>query len=231
MTTKLSIVIPIYNDYESLVTLAEWLTNCHYKNMEFVIFNNGSTDRKVQEFLDVHSIHYRSLSNNQNLGFGGGIQYAINELESEWVGWMPGNLKVRPQDLLSILCDFNPSSGTFIKAKRINRGNIPQIKTWIAGLIQSCILRTNMFDTGGTPTFCEKSFISHLVDPPKDFVFESYTLFVARKRNLKVVRPKIPYGVRVFGNSHWQRGIRSEVQLMLKIINSSRKWRKHLELN
>ena len=96
----------------------------------------------------------------------------------------------------------------------------------LAGLIQSAILKSNMFDSGGTPTVCHKEFILGLEDPPNDYVFESFILYSAKEVGMKIVRPKVTYGHRKFGQSHWQRGIHSEIVLMRKIWNSSRLWRK-----
>jgi hypothetical protein len=82
-----------------------------------------------------------------------------------------------------------------------------------------------MNDSGGTPTICCKDFISQLDNWPKDYVFESYVLFMAKERKLEIVRPPIHYGSRKFGNSHWQSGLKAEIKLMLSIIQQSRFWK------
>ena len=57
------------------------------------------------------------------------------------------------------------------------------------------------------------------------YVFESFVLFIARQRRMQVLRPKIHYGVRLFGSSHWQNGLRAEWTLMQLIMREARHWR------
>jgi glycosyltransferase involved in cell wall biosynthesis len=219
-----TIVIPIYNDFESLVVLSDWIKESAKFRTEFLIVDNGSTDRRIHAFLEEQEITY--TTSLTNLGFGGAIIFAAERVSSDWIAWMPGNLKVDPRTLVSFLEEFHFSPNTFVKAKRINRGRIANVKTYLAGAIQSTILLRNMLDTGGTPTLCERSFLLSLKDPPKDIVFESFMLYAARHRRKNIVRPKFPYGQRVFGQSHWQKGFKSEITLMVKIVNNCLRWRK-----
>jgi hypothetical protein len=219
-----TIIIPIYNDFESLVVLSEWIRESSRFDKEFLIVNNGSTDKRIHALLEEQEIPY--MSSSINLGFGGAILFAADKVATDWIAWMPGNLKVDPRDLLNFLGNFHFNRNTFVKAKRVNRGRTANIKTYIAGVIQSVILLRNMLDTGGTPTLCQRSFLLSLSDPPKDVVFESFMLYAARHRGLKIVRPKFSYGQRVFGQSHWQRGFKSELTLMIKIIDNCMDWRR-----
>jgi hypothetical protein len=84
-----------------------------------------------------------------------------------------------------------------------------------------------MQDSGGTPTICPKRFIESLKSPPTDYLFESYILHQAQLRKISIQRPAINYGQRKYGQSHWQRGIRSEVKLLILIWQNSKLWRKN----
>jgi hypothetical protein len=85
--------------------------------------------------------------------------------------------------------------------------------------LQSLLSGYNLIDTGGTPTYCHSKFIKDIIDAPTDVTFETFALLIAKKKKLKINRPNIPYGERVFGNSHWQIGLISEVKLMLRLLN------------
>jgi glycosyltransferase involved in cell wall biosynthesis len=220
---KCDVLIPIYNDFDSLVSLSKLISESNHPNFRFIIVNNGSTDDRIHDFLIHENLEFITVK--ENLGFGGAILFGAQNVTTNWVAWMPGNLKVRPNDVLNFLSDFDFKPNVFVKAKRINRKRVDYLKTLIAGLIQSIILRTNMLDTGGTPTVCERSFLISLKNPPKDFVFESFTLFVARRQKMKIIRPGVPYGQRLYGVSHWQRGLKSEINLMRKIIRSCFLWK------
>ena len=221
---KITIVIPIFNEAKSLEVLLRELGKINNEEIQFLLVNNGSTDMRVSEMLRQGISKLNFVESMDNLGFGGGIIFGISRTETKYVGWMPGNLKVDPKDVVKLLEIFTLDEKTIIKGFRTGRGLKEYFKTFFAGAIQSLILRSNMFDSGGTPTICTKKFISELEAPPTDYVFESYVLYHARKSKLKVVRPHIAYGKRLFGESHWQRGIKSEIKLLKLIYISSWGW-------
>jgi glycosyltransferase involved in cell wall biosynthesis len=194
-------------------------------NFDFLIVDNGSSDENIFDRIKKGGPNWSGIRTHQNLGFGGGILFGINTSTSPWVGWMPGNLKIDPRDLPSFVAQIRFHPQTFIKASRVGRKPSARLKTLIAGIIQSLLLRKNMLDTGGTPSICEKEFISNLGNPPQDYVFESFVYYAAKNGGLVIQRPKIHYGERLFGNSHWQSGLGAEISLMRKIVLGSKSWR------
>lgn len=221
---KTTIVIPVFNEVESLPKLLELLGEITSEETKFLLVDNGSSDPTVREMLMEKSDKWQSVRTETNLGFGGGILFGVESSKTEYVGWMPGNLKIDPREVVQILDSNLIAEVDFLKARRVSRGLIPRIKTFLAGILQSLLLRTRLFDTGGTPTVCKRSFFSNLKNIPTDYVFESFIYFQARKKGLQIKRPEIHYGERSFGQSHWQRGIRSEILLLMRILKSSRSW-------
>ena len=220
-----TMVVPTYNDFKSLSTLLNLIEEQKSSRISYLIVNNGSTDSGIEELLNASSKYWKCKKVESNLGFGGGILEGIKTAETDWVGWMPGNLKIKPADVEKLVASLTFKPGTFTKCHRLRKSKSAKIKTLIAGLIQSVLTKSNLFDTGGTPTICERNFILGLANLPTDFVFESRTLFEARNKNLFIERPWIPYGERVYGSSHWQKGLRSELALMRKIWVSARTWK------
>ncbi len=214
----------MFNEVKSLPKLLEILREVSSEETKFLLVDNGSSDPSVKDLLMENSDKWKSVRTETNLGFGGGILFGIASSETEYVGWMPGNLKIDPREVVQILELNLTAEVEFLKARRVSRRWVPRTKTFIAGMAQSLLLRTRLFDTGGTPTVCKRSFFSDLKDIPTDYVFESYIYFQARKKRLQIKRPEIHYGERSFGQSHWQRGLRSEIQLLRKILKSSRRW-------
>jgi hypothetical protein len=94
------------------------------------------------------------------------------------------------------------------------------------GVIQSIYSLKNMMDTGGTPTICEKRILLEMPNPPKSVVFESFILFWANSYKLNILRPKVPYGERQYGQSHWQKGFMSELTLARNIISGIKVWKR-----
>jgi len=223
---KTTIVIPIYNEAKSLPVLLSQINGVKSETTQFLIVDNGSTDKSVRELLESESELWKSIRTDENLGFGGGILFGVLTSTTEFVGWMPGNLKIHPGEVIELLDRHPLFRNEVLKAARIGRSHLARAKTFIAGLIQSAILRERMFDSGGTPTVCQKTFVENLPNPPADYLFESFVLFQARKNKINVKRPPISYGKRTFGQSHWQRGFRSEIKLMRQIWRESKNWAK-----
>ncbi len=222
---EIEIIIPIFNDFESLEVLLSRISEVESSNIKFLIVDNGSTDPRVMQLLKNLSDKYRSISLANNAGFGGGILSGIRNSNSEWVGWMPGNLKIDPRDIPIFVKDFSYAPTSLLKATRIGRSTTANFKTFLAGFIQSILLKKKMLDTGGTPTICHRDFILSLQNPPTSYVFESFILYMARKKRITVIRPKIHYGQRLFGTSHWQNGLNAEFKLMREILVSSKHWK------
>ena len=225
MSSFLTIVIPVFNDFESLQVLLERIEKIEDTKFNFLIVDNGSTDPNLIDRITEGGHNWSAVRTPQNLGFGGGILFGIHECKTPWVGWMPGNLKIDPSDLVNFLIKVSFQPNLFIKALRVGRKPSARLKSYVSGLVQSLLLREKMMDTGGTPTICEKRFVTALNNPPMDYVFESYVYFAAIRAELYIQRPKIHYGARLFGNSHWQNGLRAEVSLMRKIVSDARSWR------
>jgi hypothetical protein len=223
------ICVPVYDDWDNAGPLVEDFVSCNYKGVTLMIIDNGSNQKnealakKIQEIENVSIVRIET-----NQGFGGAIQEATKVTKADWLAWMPGNMKVltsEMSDFLSFLSSC-PSS-TFVKAKRIERPILDQVKTMIASVAQTIVAGKIMVDTGGTPCAVHRSnaLWREISLAPTDYRFDSYMLFAARQLGLKVERPKVPYHERLVGTSHWQSGFSAEVHLMQSLLKSIIRWR------
>jgi len=219
-------VIPTYNDAKSLQLLIEMIDQTSNEKLRFLLVDNGSTDLEVPKLLQKSGHNWTSLRCSENLGFGGGILHGIHHTDTEFVGWMPGNLKIDPRDLPRFIEKIDFNKNTLVKARRVGRKTGANIKTNILGAVQSLLLRVRMFDSGGTPTIINRNFVKILESGPRDYVFESYVLFAATTMGMEIIRPPINYGSRLYGSSHWQKGLRSEIILFTKVLRESKTWKK-----
>ncbi len=86
----LSIVIPCYNEEEGLPKLINEISN--FKNshpdVEFIIVNNGSTD-KTKEILNKESVRklFKVVNVQINKGYGYGVKSGLNNASCKYVGW------------------------------------------------------------------------------------------------------------------------------------------------
>ncbi len=231
---RFEVIVPFYNDFENFKKFDEIINAIDTKNVNFLYLDNGSNQNQIEEYLrDKKYDNRRYLKSDKNLGYGGGVIYAQKYSNGNYVAWMPGNLKIHPKDSIDF---FNNIEGkvdkeVLIKAKRINRQTTDYIKTRIFGILSTIYFMTNLNDAGGTPSVVEKSFFKDSDQFPKDFSFDVFVYYFYRINNLKVIRPKIRYTRRYSGQSHWQKGLNSEIKLTLSIFNKKKEWKEIINSN
>ncbi len=218
------IIVPIFNEFENLKDFIYILIKNNQDISKFFFVDNGSTDKKIKELLSNYNLHH--ISSEENLGFGGGIKLGINNVEADYICWMPCNLKVNPNSVLDFIQGINkPNKNTLYKAIRSERPFIDVIKTCIFSFAQSVLLKSFIYDSGGTPTLVHKSFFCKFENFPNDYNFETYVLVKAKKDKLDIKREKVKYGRRKFGKSHWQRGLLSEIIFIKNMHYSNKNWK------
>ena len=224
--------IPIYDDYENLSLILDEINKLGIDYIDFYVLDNGSQKPRLEEYKSKYgNLNINFLAIPKNLGFGGGIKYLIDKIPNEYIGWMPGNYKVRPIELVKIN-DFFENSPTqvFFKAHRVARSKTAALKTLIGNGIISAIFLRNIQDSGGTPTIIHRNYRAILFSGPDDFSFEAYCLYVASAKKWKICRLDINYLERAHGKSHWQKGMKSEIKLTMRIVSQRKAWKKIVSL-
>jgi hypothetical protein len=223
---KIGIGILLYKEKDNAKKLLEDILFHDINNIDFYFFDNGSSDTLFSDWLkSVQRKNIKILSTENNLGFGGGAKHLLNQIPNEIRGYMPGNFKVKPGSLVDLAKGVEQTSGFQVfKAARSGRSKGETLKTSMTGILTSFYFGKNMTDSGGTPTLVKAELVELFKDGPDDYSFEAFLLFVCRKRKIKVSRYPIPYGTRLYGKSHWQSGIKAELNLLLLILSQKPRW-------
>ena len=72
---SLTIVVPVYNDTESLARLKDEITITDTQDFQWMIVDNGSTDERLIDFLSDPYNPWETVRCEENLGFGGGYPF------------------------------------------------------------------------------------------------------------------------------------------------------------
>jgi hypothetical protein len=224
---ELTVIIPYFNDFESALEMFNFLSTHQYEPLvSFLILDNGSEESKLKDLVSEANLRNVSfLRTESNLGFGGGIMFGIANVSTSHVAWMPGNLKVKPSDAINLWHEWldNPEFDA-VKAKRRRSSRLEALKTLAAGSLASVVYRKNLLDSGGTPTLAETGFMSGLLaTAPKDYDFELFIMFAMRVSKFKIMRPKVVYGSRKYGHSHWQTSLSAELRLLWKLLSQQKR--------
>lgn len=226
-TKIIEVIVPFFNDFDNFVRFNEILDEVAIKEISFLFLDNGSDNNDIEDFFNSKNYLNRKLIvSKKNLGYGGGVIYSTKFTNTDFVAWMPGNLKINPKDAINFFKKEigNLSKDVLIKAKRTERKPLDYIKTNLFGILSSIYFTTNLTDAGGTPIILHKSFFHSTENYPVDFSFDIFVYYYFRKKHLRIRRPSIRYTQRHAGKSHWQNGIISEVKLTLKIFGYKSQW-------
>lgn len=222
--------MPFYNDLENFKVFVNELTKLNLTEPYFLLLDNGSDKSIVEEdvsFSSRQNTSWELLRSEENLAFGGGVLYAACHVEEDFICWMPGNMKVKPGEVLDLITkEVLIKNNVLVKAKRIKRPLSDSLKTKVFGLVASIYFKKYMYDIGGTPNIINKKTLLQISNPPTDFSFDAFIYYFAKLNNLYIKRPKISYTKRLHGKSHWQKGIVSELQLTKNILTSKKEWKK-----
>lgn len=225
---KLSIVIPCYNEADNIPLLLESYSKVIVRNdIEVVLVNNGSTDHTEKILTEITPQYSRFLSVVTvpiNKGYGYGILSGLKIAKGEFIGWTHGDMQTPPQDVLkalTIIEENNNATNLYIKGKRVDRPLFDQFFTFGMGVFETLYLGTPLFEINAQPNIFHRSFFANWKNPPEDFSLDLYSLYIAKKHNLKIIRFTVPFLKRVHGESKWNTGLLAKWKFIKRTLQFS----------
>jgi glycosyltransferase involved in cell wall biosynthesis len=217
MTSKrIGIVIPCFNEAGNLANL---INECEFvasaADYEFVLVNNGSSDNSIEILKKIHTLNIKTVTLEENAGYGGGILAGLKVLETEFVGWIHADLQT---DLRKSLLSLDDQNFHFFKGIRYGRSLSERFLSAGMGILCSILFKTSLFEINAQPTIMERTLFESWTNPPTDFSLDLYALVFAKKRNLKITRAKFDFSKRTSGHSTWNFGLRSRYKMVSRTI-------------
>jgi glycosyltransferase involved in cell wall biosynthesis len=124
---KLSVILPIYNERNTLATLLERVRAVPIEK-EVLIVDDASTDG-TREILqaEVEGVYpdVRVFYHQNNLGKGAAIRTAIPHITGEFCIIQDGDLEYNPEDYLPILDAFRKHDADIVYGSRFRQGRPP----------------------------------------------------------------------------------------------------------
>lgn len=224
----LSVIIPCYNEEKNVPLIVNRFNEILPKNIEveLILVNNGSTDNSnkiiieyVQKFKYIQLVYVK-----KNIGYGNGIYVGLKKAKGDYLCWTHADMQTDIQDTIKaynlIKIQKNPKK-TFVKGTRKNRIFFDNFFTIGMTIFETIILRKFLYDINAQPNLFHKSFIKIIKNPPKDFSFDLYFYYLAKKMNFKIKRFPVSFKKRIHGESHWNSNIKEKIKFIKRTIQFS----------
>lgn len=230
----LSIVVPCYNEEKNIPIIASaFATEIKNKKIELILVNNGSTDgsEKVLKGLEKKYSFLKIVKVERNIGYGFGILSGLRNANGEFLAWTHADLQTPPSDVLKgyevIKMQKSPKH-TFVKGTRRKRKVLDGFLSFGMSVFCTLVLGKWLHDINAQPSVFHKSFLKKMHNPPNDFSFDLYSLYLAKKNRFLVIRFKVDFLERIHGHSSWNRGIEAKLKIIKRTIDFTLKLRRSL---
>ncbi|WP_322923924.1 glycosyltransferase family 2 protein [Paenibacillus campi] len=233
--TKLSVVVPCYNEAKNIPLILEKFDGVIKRNdVEVILVNNGSTDdsQQIMEQLVPQYAFARIVNVDVNQGYGYGILSGLRAAHGQYIGWTHADMQTDPYDAIKALDIIeqkgNPQS-IYVKGDRKNRPLFDQLFTTGMSIFESMYLQEKLHDINAQPNIFHRTFFASWKNPPFDFSLDLYALYQARKQKLDIVRFDVIFPERVHGESSWNNGLKAKYKFIKRTLDFSKKLKGELK--
>jgi len=166
-----SLVIPVYNEQENIITLLTEIVNTlpfDKFNYEIVIVNDASTDNSLKEieiFSKKFTSNFKILNNKKNLGQSKSLHKGISLSQYDTIVSIDGDGQNNPTDIPKLLNIYKSMPDVYLLGGlRLKRKDslVKRISSKIANKIRSYILKDDCIDTGCSLKVFDKSIFLNL---------------------------------------------------------------------
>lgn len=215
----MTIILPVFRPSIDTEQFLRDLSLRADNNFTLLVIDNGNTPpiSKTLNPVTAGQIGTQIHRVNHNLGWGGAVVLGAEISKTRLVCWAPTNGKLAAEDVVTFITRALASRKKLVKASRVGRHPVFRAKALIAGLAHTLVLRKPMWDSGGTPTLAEKSFLLGLRGFPHGVAFDAFVLFCATSSKLPIERIQVKYTDRPKSRSSWRTGMIAELRLLVEI--------------
>jgi len=232
---KLSIIVPCYNEEKNIpLILEKFQSVINRDDVEVLLVNNGSTDNS-QTIFDKLVPKYsfaRVIKVEVNQGYGFGITSGLNEAQGEFIGYTHADMQTDPADVLKaleIIEKQEDPKNCYVKGDRKGRPLFDQFFTIGMSAFESIYLGKKLWDINAQPNIFHRSFFESIKKScPKDFSLDLYLLYMAKKKELDLIRFNVIFPERIHGSSSWNDGFASKWKFIKRTLDFSVKLKKEL---
>jgi len=232
--TRLSVVVPCYNEAKSIPLLLEKFAHVLTDKDELILVDNGSKDDTgdvLAKLLPEYPF-VKVITVEDNIGYGYGIVSGLKAAKGVFLSWTHADMQTDPTDVITaydIIKEKEDAHNYFIKGARRKRPLFDAFFTAGMGVFTSIMLGKWMTDINAQPNLFHSSFMQKLKKPPNDFSLDLYAYYMAKRNGLKIVKFPVDFSKRAHGSSHWNTGIASKWKFIKRTADFTFRLKKDLK--
>lgn len=227
---KVSIIIPCYNEEKNIVEIVKKFRHLFEKyDIELILVDNGSKDgtRREIESIREKEANIKLVVVEENQGYGYGILSGLQAASGEILGWMHADLQSDPNVFCNMIEQAKNENIDFLyKGKRSNRPILDTFFTIGMSIFETIFLRKLLWDINAQPTLLSRGFYKEWKNAPYDFSLDLYVYYLAKVKQIKILRFKSVQYERLNGVSTWNTGMSARIKLIKRVFSYSKKMKK-----
>ena len=232
----LSVIVPCYNEKENIPLIVKRFKEVLPKTLgtELILVDNGSTDGSgaVMRRLAGQNSFLRISKIKNNIGYGYGVWCGLKRAAGKYICWTHADLQTDLKDVViayyKIKEQQNPQR-CFVKGKRKERAFFDLIFTFGMSIFVSIVLRKTFHDINAQPNIFHRDFLRFAKNPPRDFSFDLYFYYLAKKCGYKIVKFPVLFRKRVHGKSSWNTDLHGKWKFITRTVNFTFKLKKYIK--
>jgi glycosyltransferase involved in cell wall biosynthesis len=220
MVTRLSVVVPIYNERPTLRHALKRVLAV-LLNLELLCVDDGSTDgsREILEEMKKEYPQIRMLLQPHNTGKGAALRRGIQEATGDFVLIQDADLEYDPSEYLVLLQPLLDGKADVVYGSRF-MGGTPhrvlyfrhRVGNWILTLLSNAVTNLNLTDMETCYKVFRREVVQSIVIEENRFGFEPEITVKVAKRRLRVYEVGISYSGRTYEEGKkigWKDGVRA----------------------
>lgn len=221
---ELSIVVPCYNEAENIPFVLERFAAAikTLRGVELILVDNNSKDNTklvLKKLLPKYPFA-RSVFEGK-AGYGAALQAGLDSARGTYLCWTHADLQTDPADVVRayelLLLQKNPVQ-CYVKGDRFGRPFGARVLTVGMAIFETIYLGTVLREINAQPNLFHKSFYRSLSHFPDDFSFDLFMLYVAKKRNLTILRMPVQFPERKYGVSSWNTSFGGKYKVIRRTV-------------